>query len=1712
MHYVSSYLSVKSDSAQAHKLQGYCYEKLSKIEKALAAYQLSMHYDPKQNDLLIDVCKLLLSDNLSLGPGKIRYWCDLAQSEHVQHESVLNLKMKLLSRDNANPKQIEEMLHREIAQQPSNVSLRIQVVKHLLDQHRLADAFKYVYDLEMKQHECFSQSLDWYNTIAQVVAKLNSNDLTTNWMYHLLAVSTVERQLSLNLSSDKSYPQAANLSECAHLLFQFDQTMEKATKAVDNVCPEPQLAKQFLLHYRGQLCLHAAALIFKRENVQKTHWREIMKNALPLLLLSYNAGVPNSDEQWCRNSSESTKQLIRLWGQTAAFRCAQSGRTLLSCIDDSKENTVLANIRKICTEKGNWSTNEELLTNIRQFCSDSNWRKHLFRVLFPSSDQIAKQSSSYLVQCLTLAEPVYQLPRISDLETYEENAQWLHPSSLQHQIYLCLGTSNIADFKCSVFNGLHISISNLASCGAETLNQLDIDSFLYAATIQAKLKLETERSVYESVNKGLYNMKPKILPFANVASGLATEEQCNWWLSAYKVYKNTSSGEDLGEIRATLQYGIEAVRGVGGPKVDLMICLKLGQIFIARAQDTSKSAEKGFYEARAEALFKFSLHLMRMQNNRSLEQYRRFFKYSTNSTFEIEREINASAEEAVTFLAARYFKNEEYKECVEELSNIQLPFATYFQAEAYRKMEESNKTPKKNKRVYIEKARDYLQQTLVLLEYPHVDKNHALKSIVHDDIKNIQQQLNNGFNDSFNVQNNSFSNGNNLVDDTLNESVSSSRQRREAVIAASATAQSYTEVKQLMMKMMEQLSIVQDDVAGVRTKVANIEEQLQSHFKKQQDTNSVDPASVLDDYFIIDEELQNQGYNTASMYPNYNQQRMHTPNQMLPQMMTTAGPSGLQHAAHQQAINPYNNTFYNSVYQMGMNPYQALMPQQRSATGGIIPSPVHQQYPDPSIAYSLQQQTQQLNDVRNISILGLLTQPTAPLPIAVTALPPPTIQQKPPAPVVTQTPEIIDNSFSANNLLKTWNSSYNNAPVEKGPPINVVITNSEPLPSHTTITPQHTLSVTIPQHHIKNNSNTTTVTESITPANQNNLFSGFVTKSVTSAASTPKSTEAEKDKTPIAKNTVGGLSFSSTPISTPVQDKAKPDTSATKPNPFANFSFNLNGAAGQQQQATSDKSVPNIFGSLSSSKLETASPFGNLGKSEAPFSNIGKTAESPSLFSTLSKSVESTKATEIKKPEIAAVNTSCAGGEVDDDYVPTAHFEPVIALPDLVETKTGEEDEITKFEHRAKLLRYVKETKEWKERGIGNMKVLVNKADPNKIRLLMRREQVLKLCCNQLITKDTKFTTLSTAGALTWYGQDYSDNELQAELLAIRFKTADVCKSFHNAIVDAQNAMIKGDNKIDAGNVTKTDAKKTGTNTKDTSKEIKPAAESNFGEKFKPKAGSWECKLCYISNCSDTLYCVACESPKDDTVPKKNILAAAPGAPKFAFGVPFSAPAAAPEPAVTHNTTSVANAPTPVSGFGNMFKPKAGSWECKACYISNGVELLYCTACETPKDETVPKKNILAIPATGPKLSFGVPFVPAAATTATVPAPLPTMSFSFGTFTAMTTTNASNTGNIFGSTPATVPAISSKPFSLNGDTVETNETIAKDLSLEPKQSFSFVFKPKSPTKAKSPLKNNFSATEDVSDDENIEEENNTYFTPAIPLPDKVTIEFEFEAH
>ncbi|XP_076216390.1 E3 SUMO-protein ligase RanBP2-like [Aptenodytes patagonicus] len=144
-------------------------------------------------------------------------------------------------------------------------------------------------------------------------------------------------------------------------------------------------------------------------------------------------------------------------------------------------------------------------------------------------------------------------------------------------------------------------------------------------------------------------------------------------------------------------------------------------------------------------------------------------------------------------------------------------------------------------------------------------------------------------------------------------------------------------------------------------------------------------------------------------------------------------------------------------------------------------------------------------------------------------------------------------------------------------------------------------------------------------------------------------------------------------------------------------------------------------------------------------------------------------------------------GGSDDEVVHSddIHFEPIVSLPE-VEVKSGEEDEEILFKERAKLYRWDRDATQWKERGVGEIKILFH-TQKKYYRVLMRRDQVLKVCANHVITKEMNLVPSDTSNnALIWTATDYADGEVKVEQLAVRFKSQEMANSFKRRFEECQ--------------------------------------------------------------------------------------------------------------------------------------------------------------------------------------------------------------------------------------------------------------------------------------------------------------------------------------
>lgn len=605
-------------------------------------------------------------------------------------------------------------------------------------------------------------------------------------------------------------------------------------------------------------------------------------------------------------------------------------------------------------------------------------------------------------------------------------------------------------------------------------------------------------------------------------------------------------------------------------------------------------------------------------------------------------------------------------------------------------------------------------------------------------------------------------------------------------------------------------------------------------------------------------------------------------------------------------------------------------------------------------------------------------------------------------------------------------------------------------------------------------------------------ISKTLTTPTVQTATTKTDTFAHKE------NSLGGFVFTSTPTFKPKTDAALPTvveskndlTTAAKPSPFAGFTFNT------------------------------------------PKTTIETVATTASEFKPVQKATES----------LVQAADSSQHDDADDDFTPTTEFKPVIPLPDLVEIKTGEEHSEVLYEVKAKLLRYDSTKKEWKERGVGIIKILKDKT----VRLLMRREKVHKVCCNHQLLKNMVFTYMpqNNNKVLNWCAQDYSENALKTEMFALRFRTPELCDEFLAHIHKAQ-AMLDTSN-----NVSNALSK----STHHAHSHASQPASAGFGEAFKAKAGSWECGDCYVSNDEKNSNCIACGSSRGEESTESNSCSPQRFKPSQTLTTPpikenkpkigmwfckvcyihndgknkncEACDSPKNDPAPKKDDSFGQSATTVLSGWGDLYKPKVGAWNCGACYLSNDGSAIYCIACESPKDNTVPKKENkgLDLGTEEQKFSFGVP-----ATSSTIPSSpainiptvkprtestifgfksQPTAGFTFGMPAAQIA--APTTGFTFGSKPATEPSpaplnLAAKPafsFTMNPPSEPNILSAPKkdEFVFGSPNKHEFEFKPRSPRKVSG-------GDGDAESDSSCAEEecDNIYFKPVIPLPDKVEV-------
>jgi Ran-binding protein 1 len=141
-----------------------------------------------------------------------------------------------------------------------------------------------------------------------------------------------------------------------------------------------------------------------------------------------------------------------------------------------------------------------------------------------------------------------------------------------------------------------------------------------------------------------------------------------------------------------------------------------------------------------------------------------------------------------------------------------------------------------------------------------------------------------------------------------------------------------------------------------------------------------------------------------------------------------------------------------------------------------------------------------------------------------------------------------------------------------------------------------------------------------------------------------------------------------------------------------------------------------------------------------------------------------------------------------------------------VEVKSGEEEEESLISLRSKLFIFGETLldkgtgkKSWRERGIGDAKILRHKQH-SRLRILMRQEKTMKVIVNHAL--DPRIKLEPNAGSdrsWVWSAFDFSGGELVETVFALRFADSEIADSFKEKFEEGQREMeslLAGEDKL----------------------------------------------------------------------------------------------------------------------------------------------------------------------------------------------------------------------------------------------------------------------------------------------------------------------------
>ncbi|XP_070538551.1 E3 SUMO-protein ligase RanBP2-like [Ptychodera flava] len=1045
-------------------------------------------------------------------------------------------------------------------------------------------------------------------------------------------------------------------------------------------------------------------------------------------------------------------------------------------------------------------------------------------------------SKSYFYQDKTFYHAnTNNLPYEDDLMVYDEGVLAENPHNLHNIIWLALqwyqsGTEvqpDVSFLLAQAFESLHYTVPNLQTTAVETVCQLDMQSFIYAVVYCTK---HTMRDHY--IQYHVSDHQIEILPQC-LSKKLLSTEQDEWWSGVCALYTGTASPNERGKLRFSVQRGLEVVRVIGNHGVQVNLLVHLAKCFATRMNETRQlSEEESMYldkylglQARAALYWEAALQILeRLAQDLNVPKAKNAFFKHVDADLKMKM-VNEYMEEGKKFLASMTFEKGDKEKALEMFDSLGTADGAFNQAMIYKMMADQQESNSSDDST----SEDDDKKT----EYLKKCRDHLFTAI---------KRLGNNSEDPLNGKISA------LLDD-IEPQLGEMQQLQRRLDFNSAHA-SLPNGSPSPLSRVSLGTTLQDGSPSIQGRPI-----LESTFRNDQ-AQAQSPGKDVTPRRLA-AELKTLNENHTKLVD------QHT--QLLEQHSELQGNYGKS----QKKIELLSQQL------------DIVMAQLRELQSNRETAPKPQSTPQAH-------------------------QASAVTPGAVPRTPTSTSAQTPPSAAAQTTPSAASHTPSARTLTPEQQThilaQYLQAiatdirELKRRAPAQVTLLQSpgtmglQDAPYSYGYRPGYVIPGHVPQM----------------PGGATPTPRGYVVGStgLVSPAVDPGYV-ASPQRVPGAAQMTPGYSPSvyqgTVPMGVPMAGHSQ-----GTPEPKPAFDTKLTPQQPQPQSLFPPPKTDSYFSQ--SVKDYNASPQVTAKQPQTT------TDHSPSRFSTGSKSVfgadvqkpftfgdiaqnsktgikgELSPGAAVRVSEKTKDNTNegdtsdVKDGDEEDDGI---HFEPIVKMPEKVDLITGEEDEEIVFSMRAKLYRFDKDSSQWKERGVGQVKIMRHKKT-QKMRIVMRREQVFKVCANHYISKDMELRKHPTSErSWCWSVLDYAEEAPKQETFAIKFKTVEMAEEFKAKFEECREAV-----RVLPEQTTpeKTSPEKKG--------EGKGKEKMSLAEKFKPKQGTWECQECLVSNPMDKYACLACETAKPGAAdsgkstekPTEAKTSATASGPTFTFGSGTSTP------------------------------------------------------------------------------------------------------------------------------------------------------------------------------------------------------------------------------